>query len=60
MPSPCDPGLFEGGEIFDTREECLAAAKELWGADDEGRICIINELGDDEDEEDFEEDDIDE
>jgi hypothetical protein len=33
-------------DYFDTKEEAVAAAKRMFGADDEGRIAIVSEFED--------------
>lgn len=46
IPNAWTPGLYDGLETYDTKEEALAVAREHWGADEKGRVCIINELPD--------------
>lgn len=46
IPDQLTRGLFHGLETYETREEAVEAARE-WGADDDGRVQIINELPDD-------------
>lgn len=45
LPNPFDPeGVWMPHDYFESREEAIAAAKALFGADDEGRINIISEF----------------
>jgi hypothetical protein len=44
VPDPCNPGTFIEGDVFKTREAAIKAAQRLYGADDEGRVSLINEL----------------
>lgn len=48
IPNSLEPGLYDGLEVYDTKEEAIAVAKEVWGADDNGMVSIVNELPDDE------------
>jgi len=54
LPDPHNPGMFTGGVMYHTQEEALKEAKTVWGADEEGRVSIVNEISgmDDEDDED--------
>lgn len=51
IPSSLEPGLYDGLEAYDTKEEAIAAAKATWGADDNGMVSIVNELPEEEEEE---------
>jgi hypothetical protein len=57
IPNPSCPGTFEGGTVYKTKEDVIRAAKSVWGADDDGKVCIVNELPDeyDGDEEEWQE-----
>ena len=46
IPDRHNPGMFVGETIFSTRKEALDSAKKIWGADEEGRVSLINELPD--------------
>ena len=50
LPNPNCSGQWLPTETFDTREAAIFHAKKLWGADNEGRVSIVNELPSDEDE----------
>lgn len=43
IPDPEEPGHFLGEEVFDSREKALQYAKDVWGADENGMICIVNQ-----------------
>lgn len=47
-----DPSVpwFETVETFDTRESALEFVQRQYGADDQGRVCLINEVGSNEEE----------
>jgi len=58
IPDPNNPGLFREEGMFDTREEAIKWAQETWGADEEGRVSLINEIPDESDyDDDFEDED---
>lgn len=45
LPDSHVEGSFRGGDIFDTKQEALEYVQRAWGADSEGRIFIVNDLG---------------
>lgn len=48
IPDWFDPwSPWRNFDYYETREEALRAAKEVFGADEEGRICIVGDVGDD-------------
>lgn len=57
IPSNSPDGICKFIESFDTREEAIAYAKENFGADDQGNVCLVIEVDIDEEEEDEDWDD---
>ena len=49
IPDRHNPGMFVGETVFDTKEEALYTAQKTWGADEEGRVSLINEIPNDDD-----------
>jgi hypothetical protein len=43
LPDPHNPGTFTASDPM-TRGEAIRIAREVWGADKDGKIRIINEL----------------
>ena len=45
LPNPYDlEGAWINVDYFDTREEAIAYAKKIFGADAQGRIGVVSEL----------------
>ena len=44
VPDPRNPGTFIEGDVFKTKEEAIKAVQRLYGADDEGRVSLVNRL----------------